>query len=98
MIDVNTLKFCYPGQSQPALNGLSFRVEDGEIFGFLGPSGAGKTTAQKLLIGLLKDYTGDISILGKDARQWGTDMYEHIGAGFELPNHFSQLTGLEKIL
>lgn len=97
MIDVRSLVFSYPKQPQPTLKGLSFRIEAGEVFGFLGPSGSGKTTTQKLLIGLQKDYQGEISILNRDAKEWGTELYREVGVGFELPNHFSQLTGLENL-
>ena len=97
VIDVHDLVFTYPKEPSPALKGLSFQVHEGEIFGFLGPSGSGKTTTQKLLIGLLTGYRGSISILNKDARAWGTDLYREIGVGFELPNHFTQLTGLENL-
>ena len=69
----------------------------GEIFGFLGPNGAGKTTTQKLIIGLLKTYGGNIEILGKNLRQWNIDIYNKIGVGFELPNHYQKLTALENL-
>lgn len=48
-----------------AVNGLSFKVEEGEIFGLLGPNGAGKTTTIKSIIGLLKPDSGEIFLLGK---------------------------------
>jgi ABC-2 type transport system ATP-binding protein len=47
-----------------ALNGLTMRVERGEVFGFLGPNGAGKTTALKLLLGLSTPTSGTAAILG----------------------------------
>ncbi len=97
MIDVQSLVFTYPGQSAPTLKGLDFHIEEGEIFGFLGPSGSGKSTTQKLLMGLLTGYQGTVQILGKDGKDWGTDLYEKVGVGFELPNHFSNLTGFENL-
>ena len=48
------------------LNNISLCVEEGEIFGLLGPSGAGKTTLIKMLIGLLSATSGNIAILGKE--------------------------------
>jgi ABC-2 type transport system ATP-binding protein len=47
-----------------ALDGVSLRVEPGEIFGLLGPNGAGKTTAVKILLGLTHATSGEASILG----------------------------------
>lgn len=62
-----------------SLKDLSFQVKPGEIFGFLGPSGAGKTTAIKLLTGQLKKHSGTIRILGKDISQVIRDDYDQIG-------------------
>ena len=58
MIAVNNLTYTYRGEKKAAVDDVSFRVEKGEIFGFLGPSGAGKSTTQKILIKLLRGYSG----------------------------------------
>jgi fluoroquinolone transport system ATP-binding protein len=97
MIDVDGVSFSYDGSPQPAVSGLSFRVETGELFGFLGPSGAGKSTTQKILIGLLRGYRGAISVFGRELSGWGSDYYERIGVSPELPNHFLKLTALENL-
>ncbi len=97
MIDVNGLVFTYPGAKEPAVNDLEFSVGDGEIFGFLGPNGAGKSTTQKVLIGLLRKYSGNVNVLGRDSRDWGSDLYEQVGVGFELPVHFGRLTARENL-
>jgi fluoroquinolone transport system ATP-binding protein len=97
MITVENLSFTYPKAAEPALKGLSFGIARGEIFGFLGPSGAGKSTTQKILIGLLKDYQGQVSVLGKDLKDWKADYYERIGVSFEAPNHYLKLTALENL-
>lgn len=97
MLDVRDLTFTYPGSDKPAIGGISFGVEAGEIFVFLGPSGAGKSTTQKILIGLLRDYQGDVRVMGKDLSAWGPEYYEHIGVSFELPNHYQKLTALENL-
>ncbi|MBI9047067.1 MAG: ABC transporter ATP-binding protein [Anaerolineaceae bacterium] len=97
MIHVENLQYTYTGTEQPAIQGLNFEIQKGEIFGFLGPSGAGKSTTQKILIRLLQGFQGDVRILDKDLRQWGYDFYERIGVSFELPNHYSKLTGIENL-
>jgi fluoroquinolone transport system ATP-binding protein len=97
MITVENLSFTYPKATGPALRGMSFGIARGEIFGFLGPSGAGKSTTQKILIGLLKDYQGQVSVLGKDLKDWRADYYERIGVSFEAPNHYLKLTALENL-
>lgn len=65
-----------------AVNGLSLRVPQGEIFGFLGPNGAGKTTTLKMLMGLVKPSAGTASILGAPIGQ--RDRRARIGY---LPEH-----------
>jgi len=47
-----------------ALNNVSFGIKTGEIFGYIGPNGAGKTTTMKILVGLINDFQGSISIGG----------------------------------
>ena len=97
MISVQNMTFAYPGVERRAVDGISFEVECGEIFGFLGPSGAGKSTTQKILIGLLRGYGGEIQILDKNLKDWGSDYYERIGVSFELPNHYQKLTAFENL-
>lgn len=96
-IEVKNLEFTYPKSDKKAVNGVSFEIKKGEIFGFLGPNGAGKTTTQKIIIGLLKQYDGNVKVLGKDLKEWKTDLYNRIGVGFELPNHYQKLTALENL-
>ena len=97
VVDVDTLTFTYASGTTPAVRDLAFRIDRGEIFGFLGPSGAGKSTTQKVLTGLLRGYRGAVSVLGRDLRDWGSDYYEQIGVSFELPNHYLRLTGAENL-
>lgn len=97
MISVEGLEFSYPKQSSRTLKGLTFEVSDGEIFGFLGPSGSGKSTTQKLLTGILQGHSGSAELLGKPINQWDSSVYQHIGIGFELPNHYDKLTARENL-
>ncbi len=97
MIDVQELRYRYPGAQLDTLHDLSFSVEEGEIFGFLGPSGAGKSTTQKLLIKLLRDYVGRARVFGRELSEWGPEFYEEIGVSFELPNHYQRLSARENL-
>lgn len=97
MIHVGNLTFTYHGADRPAVQGLDFAVRPGEIFGFLGPSGAGKSTTQKILIRLLRDFRGSVRVFDRDLRSWDEEYYERIGVSFELPNHYTKLTGIENL-
>lgn len=60
------------------VDGLSFRVEEGDIFAFLGPNGAGKSTTIRSMLGMLQ-YEGDIRIMGKDVRIQKTEILKETG-------------------
>ena len=62
-----------------ALKNVTFNVEEGEIFGFLGPSGAGKTTTIKLLTAQLIPTSGELKVLGKDVYANKKDIFKNIG-------------------
>jgi len=76
-----------------ALDGLSLFVERGEIFGFLGANGAGKTTAIKLLMRLIYPSEGRASILGHDIND--VSMHTRIGYLPEHPYFYDYLTARE---
>lgn len=78
-----------------AVNDLSFEVKDGEIFGLLGLNGAGKTTTFRMILGLLDDYTGNITIDGKKIDYNITDK---IGFLTEERSLLTKLTVYEQII
>jgi fluoroquinolone transport system ATP-binding protein len=96
-ISVEGLTYVYPGQERPAVDDVSFHVEEGEIFGLLGPSGAGKTTTQRVLTRQQRRFTGDVRVLGRPLAEWGPEYFEEIGVGFELPNHYLKFTAVENL-
>lgn len=95
--EVKNLYYRYPKGKEDVIKDVSFDIYEGEIFGLLGPSGAGKSTMQKLLIKLLDNYKEKIKYFGKDITSINQDYYEEIGVGFEMPVHFSKLTGIENV-
>jgi fluoroquinolone transport system ATP-binding protein len=97
MIDVEDLRFTYPGVSAPTLGGLGFSIAKGEVYGLLGPSGAGKSTTQRILMGLLRGYSGSVRVFGEPIERLGRELYERIGVCFELPTVYLRLTALENL-
>ncbi len=75
------------------LNSLTLNVQEGEVYGLLCPNGAGKTTTLKILLGLLKADSGQISILGKEVGNLSG--LAQIGFLPENPYFYSHLTGSE---
>ena len=97
MIEVRNLMFSYSKDRQ-ALHGLNFTVEDGEIFGFLGPNGSGKSTTQKILTGILKSYSGSVSLFGQDiSAAQGKEFFQKIGVLFEFPYLYANLSAIENL-
>ncbi len=97
MFTIWDLTFRYPGTEENTIRGLDFEIEDGEIFGLLGPSGVGKTTTQKIMVKMLGQYGGQVLYRGKDLKSYGRNFYQEVGVGFEVPVHFSKLTAAENL-
>jgi len=64
---------------QTAVNGLSLKVKEGEIFGFLGPNGAGKTTTLLMLLGLSRPSEGTATVCGLDPLRMAREVKRHVG-------------------
>jgi len=97
MIKVNDLYHKYEKKGKYAVNDVSFNIDKGEIFGFLGPSGAGKTTVQNIMIGLLPLQKGEVLYEGKSIKKMKSDFFNKIGVSFEQSNLYIKLTGFENL-
>jgi len=80
-----------------ALDHLSLNIQEGEIFGLLGPNGSGKTTAINCLLALLKYDKGAITIFGKPMRPNSYDIKKDIGVVMQNVAVFEQMTVRENI-
>ncbi len=78
-----------------ALDDVSFDVSGGEIVGFIGPNGSGKTTTMKLLTGIIKADKGKISVNGFDIREDPIKAKQSIGYIADSPDMFLRLKGTE---
>ncbi len=82
-----------PWEKVVAVNDLSFRVDQGEIVGFVGHNGAGKTTTIKMLMGFIKPTAGSISVFGKSPDS--VSVKKRMGFLPERPYFYTHLTGRE---
>ena len=80
-----------------AVDGVSFQVKQGEIFGLLGANGAGKTTAIRMLTGILKPTQGTGLVAGADMRRAGWAIKERIGYMSQAFSLYLDLSVLENI-
>lgn len=79
-------------QGERVLKKVNLTIQEGEIFGLLGPSGAGKTTLIKILTGQLKQTSGTAQILGKDNQKIDGDIYRQIGMVLDNTGLYERLT------
>ncbi len=61
-----------------ALKGIDLTVKQGEVHGFIGPNGAGKSTTIRILLGILRKTSGEITLLGKDPWQDAVELHRHL--------------------
>ena len=80
-----------------AVDAISFSVDEGEIFGFLGANGAGKTTALKILTGLLTPTAGQATVAGFDVWRQSEQIKRHIGYMSQKFSLYEDLTVRENI-
>ena len=87
----------YAKAPKPAVDSISFHVEEGEFFAFLGPNGAGKTTAISILTTTLGKTAGDVKIMGYDIEKQAKQVRESTGIIFQKPSIDMHLTAEENI-
>ena len=75
-----------------AVNGVTLRVEQGDVYGILGPNGAGKTTFLRMLFGLIRADEGDISIFGRSVRDHGVNALAGVAGFIETPRFYTYLS------
>lgn len=82
---------------QKVLEHLNMEITPGEIYGFLGVNGAGKSTVMKIILGLLSKDKGEIVALGHSLPQERSQVLHEIGALIEEPSFYPNLTGYENL-
>ena len=80
-----------------AVDGLSFSVNEGDVYGFLGQNGAGKSTTIRMLLTLVEPTEGEIEIFGMDLRTHRAEILRKTGAVIESPDLYTYLTAYENI-
>lgn len=95
-IVVNHLSKCF-GKKE-ALKDISFTISEGEIFGFLGPSGSGRTTTINILTGQLAASSGEVTVFGKKPQELKTSDFEKIGIVSDNSGSYEKISLYKNIL
>lgn len=80
-----------------AVDNLSFQVREGEVYGFLGQNGAGKSTTIRMLVSLIAPSSGEIEIFGRSLLSHRNEILRNIGAVIEKPDVYKYLTAFENL-
>ena len=80
-----------------AVQDLSFDVNQGDIYGFLGQNGAGKSTTMRMMLGLIRPDEGSIRIQGEAFTRGSRQLLRHVGAIIERPDLYGYLSGLDNL-
>lgn len=80
-----------------AVNALSFTVNEGDVYGFLGQNGAGKSTTIRMLLSLIKPTGGKIEIFGKNLFTHRSEILKEVGAVIEKPDLYKYLTAYQNL-
>lgn len=93
-IEAKDLHKNYSHKGQPAIDGLNFKILPGQLFGLVGPDGAGKTTTLRILSTVMEQSSGAVMIAGFDIRSQVEKARQHIGY---MPQNFSLYPDLSVI-
>ncbi len=92
---VKDFRTSFRRQPLRAVDGVSIRIQPGEVYGLIGPNGSGKSTTMKALLGLVAPTAGRCAIFGKDSLK--TDSRHDVGFLPENPYFYKHLTGAETL-
>ncbi|KZL91719.1 ABC transporter ATP-binding protein [Clostridium magnum] len=79
------------------IKSVSFQVNEGDIYGLLGPNGSGKTTTMKIITGLSRADEGDVQIFGRSVENDGEKSLEHIGCLIEAPAVYEYMSAKKNL-
>ena len=94
---IEVTQLCKKLDQFTAVNDLSFTINKGDIFGFLGENGAGKSTTIRMLLTLIKPTSGEIKFFGKNLEQNRKEILREVGAMIERPDLYKYLTAFDNL-
>ncbi|MDD4530852.1 MAG: ABC transporter ATP-binding protein [Candidatus Gracilibacteria bacterium] len=95
VLKINNLTKIY--KNGRGIKNISFEVNEGDIFGLLGPNGSGKTTTMKIITGLSRADEGDVQIFGRSVNDDGENTLEHIGCLIENPAVYEYMSARKNL-
>ncbi len=98
VIILKDLKMRYKEDGEDVLKGIDLTVYPGQIIGYIGPNGAGKSTTVKIMLGMVKQFRGEVRVLDYDIRKEDISYKKHIGYVPEIATLYDSLSGEEYLI
>lgn len=95
VLKINNL--CKTYRNGRGIKGITFQVQEGDIYGLLGPNGSGKTTTMKIITGLSRADEGDVQIFGHSVENDGEKSLEQVGCLIEAPALYEYLSAEQNL-
>lgn len=95
VLEIKNLKKSFG--KRKVIDDISLEVKEGEIYGFLGPNGSGKTTTIKMILRLIDNDAGEIKVNGYDTKKQFEKAMDYIGAIVENPDMYRYMTGRDNL-
>ncbi len=95
IVEVNNLSKSFGDIN--AVNDLSFTVNEGDVYGFLGQNGAGKSTSMRMMLTLITPTSGSIKIFGKELQPNRNEILKQVGAIIERPDLYKYLSAYDNL-
>src|SRR5688500_7031704 len=99
VLEIKGLRKTYRSRGGPrrALDGFDMHVEAGQVHGFLGPNGSGKTTTLRTLLGLIRADSGEMRVFGQELPAALPQVIDQLGAIVESPQFFGNFTARDTL-
>jgi ABC-2 type transport system ATP-binding protein len=94
-LKINNLTKIY--KNERGIKDVSFQVNEGDIYGLLGPNGSGKTTTMKIITGLITSYEGNVHIFGRNVERDSEKVLAHVGCLIEAPAVYDYLSARKNL-
>lgn len=95
IIETKGLSKRYKGRY--AVSNLNLKIAKGDIYGFLGPNGSGKTTTIRMLLGLIKPAQGTVHLFGQSLKKERLAILRKVGSLVEYPSYYGHLTAIDNL-
>ena len=95
ILEVRDLKKCFG--KRKIIDGIDLTIQEGDIYGFLGKNGSGKTTTIKMLLNLIHASSGSIKLMGYDVKEDYENAIESVGVVVDIPKFYPYLSGRKNL-